>query len=127
MQNSEMITVGRAYGTAEAALAMSMLEAYGIKVLPPSWYHMSVNWHLTHALGGIELRVPAAQTGDALEILAGFQVTSRPKSLLRRLFVASIALIVLVLTNFPPPPSGFFVAALRRVPPRSSAPATNPS
>ncbi len=123
MQNSEMITVGRAYGTSEAALAMSMLEAYGIKVLPPSWYHMSVNWHLTHALGGIELRVPASQAGDALEILAGFQVTSRPKSLLVGLFFV----VVLVFANFPPPPSGFFVAALRRVPPRTSAPATNPS
>ena len=123
-EHSELTTVGRAYGVSEAALAAALLDAHGIEVFLDSWHTVSVQWYWAHALGGIELRVPASQAGPALEILADFQTTSRCKNRLLRLIIVSI---VFFWVGFPPPPSGFFVAAVRQVPPRASTPLASPS
>jgi hypothetical protein len=127
VKDSELITVGRAYGQSEAALALAMLNASDIMVFAPSWYTASMAWHWTFAVGGIELRVPASQADHATEVLAGFQVAPCPKSASRRLLVALVGLIVLLWVGFSPPPSGFSVAALRPVPPRASLPSSLPS
>ena len=88
MAKPELVTVGWAYGVAEAGLAISLLEASGIKVFPHCWYTATFQWHLTHALGGVELQVPAAQAENALDLLAGFQPTSRPRNRLLCLLFA---------------------------------------
>lgn len=113
------MTVGRAYGVADAALAEAMLTAHGIKVFPDIRYSHSMVWHLTHAFGGVELRVPVSMAGDALDLLADFQADPRPKSPGRRLFITAVSLAVLILLNMPLPASGFYASGLRRV----SAPA----
>lgn len=109
------MTVGRAYGVADAALAEAMLSAHGIKVFPDIWYSHSMQWQLTHAFGGVELRVPVSMAGDALDLLADFQAEPRPRSPARRLFITLVALIVLVLMNIPLPAAGFYASGLRRV------------
>lgn len=109
------MTVGRAYGVADTALAVAMLNAYGIKVLPDTWHTQSMQWHLAHAFGGVELRVPVSMAGDALDLLAGFQAEPRAKSPAKRLFISAVGLIVLVLLNTPLPASGFYASGLRRV------------
>jgi len=109
-QESELTTVGYAYGQPEAALALARLEAYGIRTFAHSWHTLALSWQWTHALGGIELRVPAAQAEDAAAILASLEMSRRPRK--RWLFLL-FSLVVLALVNFPPPPSGFFPATLR--------------
>ncbi|WP_422366786.1 hypothetical protein [Pelagibius sp.] len=115
------MTVGRAYGLADAALAEAMLTAHGIKVFPDIRYSHSMLWHLTHAFGVVELRVPVSMAGDALDLLADFQAEPRPKSPARRLFITAVALVVLVIANFPPPARGFYASGLRRVSAPSAA------
>lgn len=115
------MTVGRAYGVADAALAEAMLTAHGIKVFPDIRYSHSMVWHLTHAFGGVELRVPTSMAGDALELLADFQAEPRSKAPGWRLFVTAVALVVLVIVNFPPPARGFYASGLRRVSAPSAA------
>jgi len=66
---SDFATAGWAYGPAEAATAVSILQAAGIRVLPHGLQHASVAWHHVTALGGVELRVPVAQAQIAREIL----------------------------------------------------------
>ncbi len=109
------MTVGRAYGLADAALAEAMLTAHGIKVFPDIRYSHSMAWHLTHAFGGVELRVPVSLAGDALELLADFQAEPWPKAPGWRLSVTAVSLVVLVLLNTPLPASGFYASGLRRV------------
>jgi len=127
VRDSELIAVGWAYGQAEAALALGLLNASGIMVFAHSWHVLSVQWHWTHALGGIELRVPVSQAAAALELLDGFQVTPRPRSLLRRLLTGVIFVAALILVNLPPPSAGFFAAARRPVAALAPAPSAGPS
>jgi hypothetical protein len=118
-----MIVVARAYGVAETALAVALLDAHGIKVFAPSWYTASMQWYWTHALGGIDIWVPASQAGSALEILAEFPISHRSTtSVRRRLILLAFFIVAFLLTGFPAPPSGFYAAAARPVPPRVSIP-----
>jgi hypothetical protein len=105
--------VGWAYGVSEAALAQAFLNAHGIRTFKHSWYHATMNWGLMHALGGIAICVPLAQADDAFAVLAGFEISRRPRSLLRRLLAAVVSVLVLSFAGFPPPPSGCFAARPR--------------
>lgn len=107
MSNPSLVTVGRAYGGSVAALAMAMLESSGIRVSPHPWHTLAVSWHLTHALGGIELQVPASQAEHAAAILADFQVTRRPKN---KLLFLLFSIIVWAWLAVPPPAFSFFAA-----------------
>ncbi len=111
----DFATVGWAYGMSEAALAVSVLEAAGVQVLPHTRHMASIAWHQTHALGGIELRVPASQAALASDVLASLQ-SDKP----RRKSVASaiLALVILAIVGIPPPASGFF--AVRAAPAATS-------
>jgi hypothetical protein len=80
-----------------------------------------VQWHWTHALGGIALLVPADQAADAAELLAEFPITRRPQSWLRRLLAGAVMAAVFLLVSVPPPPSGFFPTILRPVSGRLAA------
>jgi hypothetical protein len=111
--NTDFVTVGRAYGQAEAALVMALLGAAGIKVYPDTWYFASADWTKTHAFGGIALRVPTDQAADANTLLAEYPIAPRPRHWSRRLLAAAVFIAIFFLMSFPPPPSGFFPAALR--------------
>ncbi|WP_282606139.1 hypothetical protein [Pelagibius sp. Alg239-R121] len=117
MDNPALTTVGRAYSTYEAAFAMSLLESSGIKVFAHPWHTLALSWHLTHALGGIELQVAASHVQPAAAILADFQAASRPRN---RLLLLLVGIIVLFCANVPLPPSGFF-SALRPAVARGAA------
>jgi hypothetical protein len=119
---SNLITVGRAYGLADAACAMAVLRAAGIHVYPTNWYIFSMAWHLTHAIGGIELRVPASQALDASGILADFAAPTRPKSLQRRLANGQFGLFALYVAGYPLPASGYLAVTLRPVAPPAARP-----
>jgi hypothetical protein len=110
VSQSDLVTVGWAYGQAEAALVSALLGASGIGVFPHSWYVASVQWHWTHALGGIELKVPASQAGDAIALLAACPIARRPRPWPWRLLVAVVATAILVSVSVPPPAAGFFIA-----------------
>lgn len=123
MKQSELVTVGWAYGQAEAGLAMALLDAAGIEAFPHSWYTASVQWSLTHALGGIALLVPAGQAGEASDLLAAHPIARRPRSLLQRVLTAAVAIAVLAWAGIPPPGTGLCAAALR--PARAQVAATS--
>ncbi|MEQ9607150.1 MAG: hypothetical protein RLN99_05725 [Kiloniellaceae bacterium] len=127
MTQSELTTIGWAYGQAEAGLAMAMLGASGIRVVPHSYAMASVQWDLTHALGGIALQVPAGQAGDAAAILAGQSMMRRPRTWWRRLLAAVAFIAVFLAFNVPPPATGFYTAALATPRQRSSAADAVPS
>lgn len=110
MKTSNLVTVGRAYSGSTAAQVMAMLESSGIKVFAHPWHMQAMQWNLTHALGGIELQVPASQVELANVILADVEMTSLSRS---RLFMLLIGVIGVIWVAVPPPPSGFF-AAVRR-------------
>jgi len=123
VKGSGLIVVGRAYGVAETAMAVALLDACGIKVLAPLWYTASVQWHWTQALGGIEICVPVSQAESALEILAELRVSRRPTTCLwRRLVLLAFFVGAFFVAGFPPPPSGFYAAASRAASPRAPAP-----
>lgn len=109
MSNPSLVTVGRAYGGSVAALAIAMLESSGIRVFPHPWHTLSVSWNWAHALGGLELQVPASQAQQAAAILADFQVTRRPKNKLLFLLFSIVVWAWLAV----PPPAFIFFAAFR--------------
>ncbi len=110
MKTSNLVTVGHAYSGSTAAQVKAMLESSGIKVFAHPWYMQALQWNLTHALGGIELQVPASQVELAEVILADVEMTSLSRS---RLFLLLIGVIGVIWVAVPPPPSGFF-ATVRR-------------
>jgi hypothetical protein len=120
VKDSDLITVGWAYGQAEAALAMALLGGAGIKTSPDPWYFASVRWDWTHAFGGIALRVPSDQSADAVELLAANPIVRRPRHWLWRLLMAMVAVAVFFWVNVPPPPFGCF-PAIRSVSSREAA------
>ncbi|WP_340119062.1 hypothetical protein [Pelagibius sp. 7325] len=121
MRQSELITIGWAYGQAEACLAMAMLGASGIRVMPHSYAMVSVQWDLTHALGGIALQVPAEQAANAAAILSGQSMMGRPGTLWRRLLATVAFIAVFLAFNVPPPAAGFYTVAPSAPRQRSSA------
>lgn len=102
----ELVTVGWGYGLAETAVAVSSLEAAGIHVLAHSRQTVPVLWQLTHALGGVALRVPRSQAAFAHRILAEIEPSeARRKSVARAL----LAIFVFLWFGVPPPPAGLFL------------------
>ncbi|MCD2182505.1 hypothetical protein [Rhizobium sp. GN54] len=86
-------------------MAISILGAAGIFVLPHSYHHASVAWHHVTALGGIELRVPASQAGDAQAILESIDLSqSRRNAWLR----AATGILLLIWIGIPLPAGGLF-------------------
>lgn len=113
LKTSNLVTVGRAYSGSTAAQVMAMLESSGIKVFAHPWHMQAMQWNLTHALGGIELQVPASQVELADVILADVEMTSLSSNRLLMLLIGVIGVIGVIWVAVPPPPSGFF-AAVRR-------------
>lgn len=127
MKQSELVTVGWAYGQWELGMAMALFEASGIRAFPHPWYTVSLQWSLTQALGGIALQVPAAQADEAVALLAAHPINRRPRPLLRRVLTAAIAVVVFSAAGIPTPGSGLFVAASRPARIRAAGAPENPS
>jgi hypothetical protein len=68
-------TLAWVYSQSELAVLLSRLEHEDIYVLPIARGNASVDWGLTLALGGIELRVHAAEAEDARTLFAGIEPT----------------------------------------------------
>ena len=122
-EQPELVTVGWAYGMPEASLALSLLESHGIRAFSQSWYMLTVDWTLSHALGGIALCVPASQRSAAMEILADFVPTRRR----RPLWWLLVMVLIWGWAGFPPPPSGFALAGPRPAQTRTTAPLPEPA
>ena len=63
------------YSQSELAVLLSFLANEDIHVLPIARGHASVDWGFTLALGGIEVRVHAAEAERARALLAGILVS----------------------------------------------------
>ena len=116
LQPSDFRTVGWAFGMAEAALAVSVLNSAGIYVLLHSHYHASVALQYVTALGGVELRVPSSQAEDAIALLSEASFL-RSNSSWWRVVLATV--FVLFWFAIPVPPGGLFVARAVVATPRS--------
>ncbi|MBB4000202.1 hypothetical protein [Aureimonas pseudogalii] len=98
--------IGWAYGLPDGAVALSALGAAGIPAHSSARHLASVASPWMVALGGIDLRVPAALAPMALEILTGGNATSeRRGSLGGRLCIVLLFLVASV----PPPARGLFL------------------
>mgnify|MGYP000583428482 CR=1 FL=1 len=122
-EQPELVTVGWAYGMPETALALSLLESHGIRAFPQSWYMLTVDWTLSHALGGIALCVPASQRAAAAEILADCVPTRRR----RPLWWLAVMVMIWAWVGFPPPPTGFVLAGPRPAQIRTATPLPDPA
>ncbi|MEO0975789.1 MAG: hypothetical protein AAFY05_21165 [Pseudomonadota bacterium] len=103
-RQENLVTVARAYGPMEWALAASLLESANIRVWAFDQAIASVAWDRMIAWGGVSIRVPASQADTATALLDGFSPV-RTKGALEKVLVA---ILVFLLFQVPPPPSGFF-------------------
>ena len=124
MKQSELVTIGWAYGTSDAYLARSMLTSAGIPVYTESLHILNANWPWSQAFGGIAIQVPGSEAIDAWEVLSDFAGNSARRW--RRWHWLVFAAIVFLWMGLPPPSNGYTPSA-RWVSPRLSAPAANPS
>ena len=67
---TSIVTI-RTYSTyAEAMVAKSYLDAHGVCVFLPDWYHATNAWHLITALQGVRLCTVASEAADVRELLS---------------------------------------------------------
>jgi hypothetical protein len=62
-------TVVRVFRPAQLVVIQSLLLQAGIFVCPTGFHHLTNQWPLALALGGIEVRVPEVQADDARALL----------------------------------------------------------
>lgn len=103
-RQESLVTVARAYGPMEWALAASILDSGNIRVWAFDQTIASVAWDKMIAWGGVSIRVPASEAEAAAALLDGFSPV-RTKGRLEKVLVA---LLVFFFFHVPPPPSGFF-------------------
>lgn len=103
-RQENLVTVARAYGPMECALAASLLESANVRVWAFDQAIASVAWDRMIAWVGVSIRVPASQANTAIALLDGFSPV-RTKGALEKVLVA---ILVFFLFQVPPPPSGFF-------------------
>lgn len=103
---SDLVAIGHAYGQADAALALSMLNAAGIPAVSQTGHALSVVWDHAVALGGTAILVPDSEAEAARAVLADYRPT--------RARLGPLAILFFVLAWFwaglPPPASGYFPA-----------------
>ena len=62
-------TVARVFRPAQLLVIQSVLRQADILVCPIGYHHLTNQWPIALALGGIEMRVPEAQAADARALL----------------------------------------------------------
>ena len=102
---SDFATAGWAYGPTETASAICALEAAGIRVLAHTLHYATMVPHFMTALGGIELRVPAADAEAAREVLASISFSRARGNIWLR---AVGGLMLLLWIGMPLPASGLY-------------------
>jgi hypothetical protein len=90
-------TIAFVYGQPELAALLSLLEHEDIWVSPVGRGHISVDWTITVALGGVELRVHAADAARARALLAQADDRQIWRGFLLRNRLLDIALMLLLL------------------------------
>ncbi len=75
----ELVTVDRFFHPTEAHIAAGLLESEGIPVHLFGIHHASVNWLVTPALGGIQIKVPRRYARQARELLAENRALDEPE------------------------------------------------
>jgi hypothetical protein len=91
-------TVAWVYDQGELALLLSLFDRADIWVVPITRGHVSVQWWLTVALGGMRLRVHEEDAEAALALLAGLE--RMPQTSVRILFRDKLADVLLILLFF---------------------------
>ena len=66
---ASLVTVAVYHDLADAVVARSCLEAYGLVAVLPEWNHATAAWHFVFALHGIRLWTIDSSSADAQEIL----------------------------------------------------------
>jgi hypothetical protein len=114
-------TIAWVYSQSELAVLLSLLADEDIYAVPIGRGHASVAWGNTLALGGIEVRVHAAEAEDARALLAGIDRTPFRRGVFSdsRLVDGFVMLVLAVAGLFVPPariPADFVAprAAVRR-------------
>lgn len=97
-------TVAIAYRPAQVMVLLSLFEWYGVPVYAKSFWHVSTDWQLALALGGIPIRVDRefAEEARALlsEVADGYvEEPAEPQSLAYRIMKVVLGFFLLV----PPP------------------------
>ncbi len=65
----ELITIGSYTTAIEANLVKSLLEAFGIQAVLADHHSINANWSLSHALGGVKVRVLESDAEAARELI----------------------------------------------------------
>lgn len=118
MTSDRLETIGWVFRPAQLLVVQSLLEQADIPVCLVGYHHVTNQWPLALALGGIELRVPEARAEDARALFAMLPPLEPSthefgKNLLLRLAV----LLVFYCFGLVPPPT----LAAEFVPPRREA------
>ncbi|MGE8585034.1 MAG: hypothetical protein ACN6O9_19910 [Agrobacterium tumefaciens] len=107
--SDRLVTIATGYGMAETAVTCSFLRAYGIHTTVPSAHIVSVNWHLTVAFGGMEIRVPEWQRHEARLLLDSIDASHKvDEPSLRSWMGKIVAIVVFFFFSVPPPAKGLF-------------------
>lgn len=98
-------TIAWVYSQSELAVLLSLLAHEDIYVLPIGRGHASVAWGNTLALGGIEVRVHAAEAEYARALLAGIDRTPFRRGVFsdNRLIDGFVMVVLAVVGLFAPP------------------------
>ncbi len=124
MRGGDLATVAWVYDRSELSLLLSLFEHHDIWVVQVGAQHIAIDWSLTVALGGVELRVHAEQAEAARALLAGLdrRAPSRRFFLDNRLLDILLVLVLFASTGMPSParlPASFVLGpavAARREP-----------
>lgn len=99
-------TVAWVYSQPELAVLLAMLANEDIHVLPIARHNASVDYALTLALGGIELRVHREQAEEARLLLAGIDRTPFRRGIFsRNLWLDGAIMLVLFCAGLFAPPA----------------------
>jgi hypothetical protein len=113
-------TIAWVYSQSELAVLLSLFEHEDIFVLPVTRYHISVDWALTVALGGVEIRVHPEDAERAWALFAGHERTAfRGRVFVdNRLLDIALMLAIALFAGVPPPARipAFFVTERRLSP-----------
>jgi hypothetical protein len=115
MSGDRLETLGWVFRPAQLLVVQSLLEQAGVMLCPLGYHHLTNQWPIAIALGGIELRVPAEQAEEARALLAALPPLLPPAQEFGRHWpVRLLVLLALYLFFCVPPPA----LAAEFVPPR---------
>ena len=66
------VTVARYFEPSEAHVVRALLESAGLQATVADDHHVTANYPLTGALGGVRVQVPAGQAAEAQALVAAY-------------------------------------------------------